>query len=58
VLKRITDRGSIVGTRQDQAFAAESKLKAHFHAVRLDGINQIFASLQAGRVVGRMAAII
>lgn len=58
VLKRITVRGSIVGTRQDMAealaFAAEGKVKPHIHTARLEDINEIFADLQAGKVDGRV----
>ena len=58
VLKRITIRGSIVGTRMDLAealaFAAEGKVRAHIHQARLEDINSIFADLKAGKVDGRM----
>jgi len=58
VLKRITVRGSIVGTRNDLAeaiaFAAEGKVQAHIHRARLDEINQVFADLKAGKVDGRV----
>jgi alcohol dehydrogenase, propanol-preferring len=58
VLKRITLRGSIVGTRGDLAealaFAAEGKVRAHFHRAKLEDINQVFANLRAGRVDGRI----
>jgi propanol-preferring alcohol dehydrogenase len=58
VLKRITLRGSIVGTRKDLAeaieFAAEGKVRAHIHKARLGDINQVFADLKAGKVDGRM----
>jgi propanol-preferring alcohol dehydrogenase len=58
VLKRITIRGSIVGTRKDLAeavaFAAEGKVRAHIHQARLEDINRIFADLKAGKVDGRM----
>jgi propanol-preferring alcohol dehydrogenase len=58
VLKRITLRGSIVGTRNDLsealAFAAEGKVKAHIHRARLNDINQIFSDLKAGKVDGRI----
>jgi alcohol dehydrogenase, propanol-preferring len=58
VLKRITLRGSIVGTRQDLIeaiqFAAEGKVKAHIHEGRLEDINRIFADLKAGEVDGRI----
>lgn len=58
VLKRITLRGSIVGTRKDLAeaiaFAAEGKVKAHIHKTGLDDINRVFADLKAGTVDGRV----
>lgn len=58
VLKRITVRGSIVGTRRDLdeaiAVAAEGKVKADIHRAPLDAINTIFADLKAGRIEGRM----
>ena len=58
VLKRITLRGSIVGTRQDLAealeFAAEGKVRAHIHKARLEDINRVFADLKAGTVDGRV----
>jgi alcohol dehydrogenase, propanol-preferring len=58
VLKRITIRGSIVGTRKDLAeavaFAAEGKVRSHIHTARLDDINTIFADLKAGQIDGRM----
>ena len=58
VLKRITLRGSIVGTRKDLAeaiqFAAEGKVKAHIHKAKLDDINRVFADLKAGRVDWRV----
>ncbi len=58
VLKRITIRGSIVGTREDLAeaiaFASEGKVRAHIHQAKLEDINQIFSDLKAGRVDGRM----
>lgn len=58
VLKRITVRGSIVGTRKDLAeaiaFAAEGKVHAHIHTAKLDDINRIFTDLKEGKVDGRM----
>ena len=58
VLKRITVRGSIVGTRQDLAealaFAAEGKVKAHIHRVALEDVNEVFGALKSGQVDGRM----
>ena len=58
VLKRLTIRGSIVGTRKDLAealaFAADGKVHSHIHQVRLEDINNIFTNLRAGTVDGRM----
>lgn len=58
VLKRITLRGSIVGTRKDLAealaFAAEGKVRAHIHKAKLADINQVFADLKTGKVDGRI----
>jgi alcohol dehydrogenase, propanol-preferring len=58
VLKRITVRGSIVGTRQDLAealaFASDGKVRAHIHRAPLEAINDIFAALKSGTVDGRM----
>jgi propanol-preferring alcohol dehydrogenase len=58
VLKRITVRGSIVGTRADLAeaiaFAAEGKVRAHLHEARLDEINAVLSDLKAGKVDGRV----
>ncbi|CAM5766554.1 zinc-dependent alcohol dehydrogenase [Labrys miyagiensis] len=58
VLKRITVRGSIVGTRRDLdeaiRFAAEGKVHAEITKAPLSDINRIFADLKAGRIEGRM----
>jgi len=58
VLKRITLRGSIVGTRKDLAeaveFAADGKVRAHIHKAKLADINRVFADLKAGQVDGRI----
>lgn len=58
VVKRITVRGSVVGTRKDLAealaFAAEGKVRAHIHRARLESINKTFAELRAGTVDGRV----
>lgn len=58
VLKRITLRGSIVGTRNDLAealaFAADGKVRAHIHKAKLEDINEVFADLKAGKVDGRI----
>jgi propanol-preferring alcohol dehydrogenase len=58
VLKRLTVRGSIVGTRRDLdeaiAFAVEGKVQAEIKTAALSDINTIFANLKAGKVQGRM----
>jgi alcohol dehydrogenase, propanol-preferring len=58
VLKRITIRGSIVGTRQDLAealtFAAAGQVRAHIHRRSLADINDVFNALKAGTVDGRI----
>lgn len=58
VLKRITVRGSIVGTRRDLdeaiAFAADGKVRAEIKKAPLEDINTIFANLKAGTIEGRM----
>jgi propanol-preferring alcohol dehydrogenase len=58
VLKRITVRGSIVGTRRDLdeavAFATDGKVKAEVTKVRLAQINDVFDRMKAGKIGGRM----
>jgi alcohol dehydrogenase, propanol-preferring len=58
VLKRITLRGSIVGTRNDLAeslaFAAAGKVRAHYSCAPLEDINDVFARLRSGTVDGRV----
>ncbi|CCD98858.1 alcohol dehydrogenase AdhP [Bradyrhizobium sp. STM 3809] len=58
VLKRITVRGSIVGTRRDLdeaiAFAAEGKVKAEVTTAPLSEINTIFDRMKAGKIDGRV----
>ncbi len=58
VLKRITIRGSIVGSRRDLdeaiAFAAEGKVRADVTKAPLTEINAIFAKLKSGKIEGRM----
>ncbi|OKO68649.1 alcohol dehydrogenase AdhP [Bradyrhizobium sp. AS23.2] len=58
VLKRITVRGSIVGTRRDLdeaiAFAADGKVKAEVAKVPLAAINDVFDRMKAGKIDGRM----
>ncbi|SKA01645.1 alcohol dehydrogenase, propanol-preferring [Enhydrobacter aerosaccus] len=58
VLKRITVRGSIVGTRQDLEealeFAGDGAVAAHFSWDRLENINAIFARMEQGGIDGRI----
>lgn len=58
VLKRLTIRGSIVGTRKDLseaiAFAAEGKVKATVERAPLEAINTVFANLKRGTINGRI----
>ncbi len=58
VLKRITIRGSIVGTRQDLEealdFAGDGSVAAHFSWDKLDNINDIFERMEAGGIDGRI----
>ena len=58
VLKRITIRGSIVGTRYDLAeaiaFAAEGKVKAKVATEPLDKINDVFTRMKEGKIDGRV----
>jgi len=58
VLKRITVRGSIVGTRKDLAealsFAGEGKVGARFSEDSLDNINAIFDRMRDNRIEGRV----
>ncbi|NPV19676.1 alcohol dehydrogenase AdhP [Bradyrhizobium aeschynomenes] len=58
VLKRITVRGSIVGTRRDLdeaiAFAAEGKVTAEVTTAPLSEINTIFDRMKAGKIDGRV----
>jgi propanol-preferring alcohol dehydrogenase len=62
VLKRITLRGSIVGTRKDLAeaieFAVEGKVRAHIHEAQLGDINRVFADMHAGKIDGRIVLTI
>ena len=57
VLKRITIRGSIVGTRQDLAealdFAGEGRVRAQITRRPIDAINTVFGDLKSGKVTGR-----
>jgi len=57
VLKRVTVRGSIVGTRQDLVealdFADRGLVHCTVHTKRLSEINDIFAKLRKGAIEGR-----
>jgi len=58
VLKRITIRGSIVGTRRDLdeaiAFAANGQVHARVTRESLEAINDVLARLSAGQIEGRV----
>jgi alcohol dehydrogenase, propanol-preferring len=58
VLKRLTIRGSIVGTRKDLQealqFAAEGKVRATIEAQPLEAINTVLDRLRRGAVQGRV----
>jgi propanol-preferring alcohol dehydrogenase len=58
VLKRITVRGSIVGTRRDLdeaiSFAADGKVRAEITRAPLAEINEIFEKMKSGKIDGRM----
>ena len=58
VLKGITVRGSIVGTRQDMIealdFYARGKVKPVVAARKLEDINEIFEEMKAGKIYGRV----
>jgi propanol-preferring alcohol dehydrogenase len=58
VLKRITLRGSIVGTRADLAeaiaLATSHRIRAHYAREPLGNINDVFRKLAAGQVNGRV----
>jgi propanol-preferring alcohol dehydrogenase len=58
VLKRLTIRGSIVGTRKDLLealqFAAEGKVVTTIETQPLTAINEVFGRLKRGAVQGRV----
>jgi propanol-preferring alcohol dehydrogenase len=58
VLKRLTIRGSIVGTRKDLQealqFAAEGKVQATVEPQPLEAVNEVFGRLRRGAVQGRV----
>lgn len=62
VLKRITIRGSIVGTRRDLteaiAFAADGKVKAHVTPRPFGEVNAVLDELRAGKVDGRISLVL
>ncbi|QHL89831.1 alcohol dehydrogenase AdhP [Sphingomonas changnyeongensis] len=61
VLKRLTIRGSIVGTRKDLeeaiAFAAAGKVVPQVETAPLDQVNMVFDRMRAGTIDGRIALI-
>ena len=58
VLRGITVRGSIVGTRLDLqealAFAADGRVRATVHAETLNSINSVFERMARGEIEGRV----
>lgn len=58
VLKGLTIRGSIVGTRQDMAealdFYARGLIKPTVTSARLDDINDVFERMERGQIDGRI----
>jgi propanol-preferring alcohol dehydrogenase len=58
VLRRITVRGCIVGTRRDLAeaiaFAADGKVHAEVSTAPLEEINSVFDRMKAGKIDGRI----
>jgi propanol-preferring alcohol dehydrogenase len=58
VLKGLTIRGSIVGTRQDMVealdFYARGLIHPTVHSARLEDINEIFARMESGQIDGRV----
>ena len=58
VLRGVTVRGSIVGTRLDLAealaFAADGRVKATIETARLDAVNAVFERMEKGEIEGRV----
>ena len=58
VLKRLTVRGSIVGTRKDLKealqFAAEGKVRSTVETASLEAVNEVFGRLRRGEIRGRV----
>ncbi len=61
VLKRLTIRGSIVGTRKDLKealqFAAEGKVRSVVETAPLEAVNEVFARLRSGGIRGRVVLV-
>jgi alcohol dehydrogenase, propanol-preferring len=61
VLKGITIRGSILGTRKDLQeslqFAAEGKVKPTIETQPLEAVNDVFDRLRSGKVNGRVVIV-
>lgn len=58
VLKRVTIRGSIVGTRQDMAealdFAARGDVHCNIQTKHIEALNDIYGKLKKNQITGRM----
>jgi len=58
VLKRVTIRGSIVGTRQDMTealdFAERGLVTCSVQLDRLENVNDVFAKMKNGQILGRV----
>jgi propanol-preferring alcohol dehydrogenase len=58
VLKRLTIRGSIVGTRNDLtealALAGEGAVSAHYALDALENVNAVMGGLKDGTITGRI----
>jgi propanol-preferring alcohol dehydrogenase len=58
VLKGLTVRGSIVGTRNDLsealALAGEGAVEAHYALDSLDNVNAVMGGLKDGTITGRI----
>ena len=58
VLKRLTIRGSIVGTRKDLAeavaFASAGKVRPTIERRRLEDVNEVLQGLREGHIQGRV----
>ena len=58
VLKRVTLRGSIVGTRQDMAeaigFAERGLVKCSIETAKLEDVNDVYARMKRNEINGRV----